>query len=290
MKILLTGGTGFVGSELLHLLVKSGKQVILLKRSTSGVERIASILPHIQYYDSDNTDLDTIFKQNKIEQIVHLATDYARDKHFTRCYESNVTFPLLLLQKGFQYDVQRFINTDSFSSLVENLNYLPAYHISKRHFKEWGTFIAKQENRTFITTFLQHPYGPKDSDSKFISFIVNAIVNEVPHIDLTAGVQKRDFIHVRDVAAAYLALLEAVDAPKEIEIGTGQSHSIRSFVERVKKIAKNTTTQLNFGKLPTRDNEIMNSVADISAISQLGWKSATSLEDGIKELIANKRL
>ena len=71
---------------------------------------------------------------------------------------------------------------------------------------------------------------------------------------------------------------------QEYEIGSGQSISIRNFVETVHKIT-NSHTQLNFGALPYRDDEIMYSQANITALRQLGWSNLTTLTEGIEKTI-----
>ena len=124
-SILLTGGTGFVGSHLLNDLLENGKEVILLKRLQSSMHRIDHLKSQFNSYDVETTDLKTIFKENKVKQIIHLATDYGRDNNFYRCNQSNVQFPLNLLQTGYDFGVSRFISTDTFSSLAKKLDYLP---------------------------------------------------------------------------------------------------------------------------------------------------------------------
>ena len=285
MKVLITGGTGFVGSHLLHLLVQQGKEVVLLKRTTSDLHRISSILPAIQVYDIDVIEIEQIFKQEQVQQIIHLATDYGRNNDFSKCNHTNVVLPLKLLEIGYAHDVTRFIAVDTFSSLVDKLDYLPAYHITKRHFKEWGTYIAAQQGKEFITAFLQHPYGPKDNPNKFTSFLFKSLLEPVPSMDLTAGVQKRDFIHVTDVAKAFSAILEAPSVNPVLEIGTGNSISIKDFVTKVKQLAGNSFTQLNFGKLPTRNNEIMDAKADMQTTRHLNWEPQVDLDTGILDLI-----
>ena len=286
MKVLITGGTGFVGSHLLQLLVEQGKEIVLLKRSTSDLNRISSLLSSIQTYDIDTIDIENIFKQNEVDQIIHLATDYGRTDDFLKCNYTNVVLPLQLLQTGYANGVKRFIAVDTFSSLVDKLDYLPAYHITKRHFREWGTYIAAKQEKEFITAFLQHPYGPKDNPNKFTSYLFKSLIEQIPFMDLTAGIQKRDFIHVTDVASALLSILEASVVSPVLEIGTGQSISIKDFVIKVKSLAGNNSTKLNFGKLPTRSNEIMDAKADTSAMRRLNWDPKVELDNGILDLIS----
>ena len=80
MRILLTGATGFLGSYLLRLFVKSGYEVIALKRTTSNTYRIDSYLKKVTLYDIDKVNLEDIFKNHKIDIVINTVTKYLRYK------------------------------------------------------------------------------------------------------------------------------------------------------------------------------------------------------------------
>lgn len=287
MTILITGGTGFIGSYIVDKLSDQGHDVILLKRSFSSTSRIKDVVSKIRTYDIDLHTLEEIFSHHKVEQIIHLATAYGRENHHRTVFESNINFPSQLLSLGLENGLKRFINTDTFSSKVEGLDYLKLYHESKRQFRQWASVVAEVEEFEFVNVFLQHPYGPKDGKKKFTSFIMDSLISKVPHIELTAGKQTRDFVYVEDVAEAYSTLVNADKIPEgDIDLGNGESHSIKSFVELAKEVCENEITDLQFGKLPTRDNEIMNPDSDLSILNQLGWNPKTSLKEGLKKLRA----
>ena len=71
---MLTGGTGFLGSHLLKQLSDKDYNVIVLKRSYSDIWRIKEFIDQIKFYDIDKTAIEDIFKENKIDYVVHLAT------------------------------------------------------------------------------------------------------------------------------------------------------------------------------------------------------------------------
>ena len=78
-KILLTGATGFLGSHLLSALLANGHNVVVIKRSTSNLERISKYVSTIKMYDIDTVDLEKIFKIELVD-VVHAATNYSRQK------------------------------------------------------------------------------------------------------------------------------------------------------------------------------------------------------------------
>ena len=132
-------------------------------------------------------------------------------------------------------------------------------------------------------------YGPKDDSSKFVQFVIESLLRNEEKIKLTKGEQKRDFIFIKDVVEAYLKLLEVHDSLEdgfnEFEVGTGESITIKELVVKIKILTGNTKTKLIFGALPYRENEIMESKADITKLRGIGWSPKVSLEDGLKDTI-----
>jgi nucleoside-diphosphate-sugar epimerase len=130
-------------------------------------------------------------------------------------------------------------------------------------------------------------YGPGESTTKFLGAMVAKLKAHEPNIDLTAGEQQRDFIHVSDVAAAVATVLRAPTLPttfQHYEVGTGTTHTIRAVVERLKLLTQ-STSQLNFGALPYREHELMVSCAHLAPLQALGWKPQYELEAGLKTLV-----
>ncbi len=282
--ILLTGGTGFLGSHLAKKLVESNYKVILLKRSNSNVWRINDIIHNLVCYDIDREDLETPFKDHKVDIIIHCATNYGRKgESITQILDTNLNFPLKLLETALSFNTDTFFNTDTI--LYKYLNY---YSLSKKQFVEWLKIVSKD-----IKVFnlkLEHIYGEKDDLTKFIPWIIVNLLQKKEEILLTKGEQKRDFIYIEDVVDAYLEVLKKVNdihnGYYEYEIGTGNSVTIRYIVELIKTLTGNTITKLNFGALEYREGEIMESKADISKmIKDFNWKPKYTLEEGLLRTI-----
>lgn len=96
--ILLTGGTGFLGSHLVKRLVYEGFKVVVIKRVTSKLSRLESIINQVQLYDLDQIDVKNIFQENAIDIIIHCATNYGRFTHLTDIIQANIFLPLKILQ------------------------------------------------------------------------------------------------------------------------------------------------------------------------------------------------
>jgi nucleoside-diphosphate-sugar epimerase len=281
--ILLTGGTGYLGSKILKQLVDNGNTIILLKRSFSNPVRIKEYFYKIIIYDIDLVPLETVFRENNIDTIVHCATNFGRNENDPlHVIEANLIFPLKLLELGKKYHVKHFINTDTI--LDKRINY---YSLSKKQFKDW-LFVYKQDY-TCINVALEHFYGAGDDPTKFVTFIVQNLLKNVDRIDLTKGEQKRDFIYIDDVVNAFAKIINSLDNFSrdfyEFEVGTNHPISIKEFVELTKILSGNQHTILNFGAIPYRENEVMNYNINTSEISKLGWKYNISLEKGLKKMI-----
>ena len=292
MNILLTGATGFLGSHLLKKILKdTDYNVIVLKRSFSNTKRIVEALKNkrVLSYDIDTKEIKTVFSENKIDAIIHCATNYGRGNSSSyEVLESNLMFPISLLDEAVQNNVKYFINTDSYFN-KENLSYsyLLNYSLSKKSLLLW---LKNFSNKIQVANMvLEHIFGEDDSPEKFVTKMIDAIViRKEDEIDLTYGDQKRDFIYVEDVTEAYIKVLEYMQGHKwryrNFDIGTGHSVFIKDFVREIKNIS-NSSTILNFGKLPYREDEIMLSCADTAELEDMGFKCKYDYKKGLKKII-----
>lgn len=284
-KILITGITGFLGSHLAKACLANGYQVIALKRHDSSLSRIEPIMGDVALYDTNGLDISMLFvEQPEIDAVIHTATCYGRNgESVNHIFESNTVFPLRLLEAASQAGVRTFINTDTILD-----KYLNLYALSKNQFLEWGRFFAMRSRIHFSNVRLEHFYGPNDDETKFTSFIIRNCLENVPELKLTPGEQKRDFIYIDDVVAAYILLLEKLgtfsDHYVEFDVGSGSAISIRSFVETVQRMTHSHTKAI-FGALPYREGEVMLSHANVEPLQELGWTCQTSLEQGLARVI-----
>lgn len=289
MRILLTGVTGYLGSHLAIALLDNGCEVVGLKRKSSSLRRIKTILPRLVLHDVEETDMSALFSQNdKIDAVIHTATSYGRNgESATQVLEANLVFPANLLEAAATSGVGLFMSTDTVLDKMLN-----PYALSKGQFAEWGQYFSQQKKIRFLNLKLEHFYGPGDDKTKFTTHVINSCLSNVPELKLTLGEQLRDFIYIDDVVAAYLLLLDKCesfdDMFKEFEVGSGDAVTIRQLVETVHRLSA-STTRLNFGALPYRAGEAMFSQADSSALQALGWCCRYSLETGLKLAIDQER-
>ena len=290
-NILLTGGTGFLGSALLRAITDRQDTIVtVLKRSTSRLDRVTDLFQSgkIKWIDLDKTDLPELFGENHFDIILHCATNYGRGKRsILDTASANLMLPLTLLQLGIEHGVKTFINTDTIIDKRVN-----EYSLSKKQFLEWLQNSAARIQ--CVNVALEHFYGPFDDESKFTTMIFRKLMRQESLIDLTPGDQKRHFIYIDDVVRAFCLILCSLDALpsgfSSFEVSTEESISIKDFVNLSKSITGNTVTRLDFGAVPYRANELMDSKTDISALKALGWRPEVSLEKGIQLTIEKESI
>jgi len=288
-RILLTGATGYLGSHLAASLTAAGHNVVALKRKASSLRRLETILPRITLLDIDGLDLSVPFNRfGQIDAVIHTATSYGRNGESTsQIVETNLGLPLKLMDEAVAAKTPLFLNTDT--ALDKFLN---AYSLSKTQFAEWGRHFARQEKIRFLNLRLEHFYGEGDDDTKFTTHVINSCLMNAPELKLTLGEQKRDFIYIEDVVAAYLLLLEKQESLHgwfvELDVGSGEAVTIREFVEMVHRLTK-SGTRLDFGAIPYRKGEVMHSQANTEFMRKLGWRCLHTLEQGMKRVIEGEK-
>lgn len=287
VTILMTGATGYLGSHVIAKLADPSIEFVVLKRSFSNTSRIPKNISYCTFYDLDKQKLSEIFDRHRFDLILHCATNYGRNETDPlQTVEANLLLPLQLLELGRRHGVNVFVNTDTI--LDKGVN---TYSLSKSQFREW----LKEYSKDFIccNVALEHFYGPGDDKSKFVSYVINSFLDRAASIPLTPGYQKRDFIYIDDVVDA-LALIVGHGVRLEkgfyhYEIGTGSGVTIREFVELIQALTGNQTTEVKFGAVPYRQNEIMDCHTDISRIKALGWAIKNTLVQGLSRTIQKEK-
>jgi CDP-paratose synthetase len=276
--VLLTGATGYFGSHILEMLLKNNYSVIILKRSFSDTRRISTFINGAKSYDIDKIPIENVFEENRIDIIVHAATNYGRNKEtLSELIKTNLLFPLEILECAAK-NVKLFINTST--SLPDELNY---YEMTKKQFSSYAKKIADEKGINFLNVKMEHMYGPGEDSSRFMPSLIRKILNN-EKVDMTKGEQARDFIYIEDAIEAYSAIIQNAGiflGFKEIEVGSGMPIKIRDLASTIKSMTGSKSI-LNLGAIPYRKNEPMYTCANISLLKRMGWSIRYNIESGLK--------
>lgn len=282
--ILLTGASGFLGYHLAKTLLSNGYKVVGIKRRNSSLWRYNDVKSdNLEFYDIE--DLQKAFSDNMPECVIHTACLYGRSgESLVEIVEANVMFGLEVFEMAKKYKVQTFFNTDTL--LKENIN---DYALSKRQLTQW-----LERNSSSIQIFnmkIEHMYGLKDDNKKFISWFINELVNNAKQIDLTSCEQKRDFIYIDDVVSAFLTVYsnrKSLGKFAQFDVGTGEQIVLKDFLLEIYKQCKakfDFNTFLNFGAKKMRNGETMEIIENVEPLKNLGWKPANNYKYNIATIV-----
>ena len=283
--LLITGATGYLGSALVKKLCND-YHIIALKRSTSNTRRIEPFMHKITTCDIDTVPISSIFQKHTIAIIIHTATNYGRKKEdFSQVLESNLSFPLKILDAAAGNQTTWFVNTDTV--LPKNAN---LYSLSKKQLLEW--LRMDEVPIRVINVQLEHFYGPNDDPSKFISFIIHQMLEKKSTINLSHGNQKRDFIHIDDVVDFYRQLLLNIHRLEnhfyDIHIGTGNTVTVRQVVEFLEE-ESGSQAHLNFGAVSDKEISFETSIDLNFLLKWFGWRPKVDIFYGLKKTLIEEK-
>lgn len=288
MKILITGGTGYIGTTLVPYIMERGfNDVCLLVRNHSKAHDIYG--EAMQYISTENEDWREQLIAYNPDVVLHLA-GLLNSKHDADSVEplvrSNVLFTTQLLEAVSHTECQYFVNVGScweYRDGGTNPNPNTLYAATKLAVHPIMTFYQSLSKWKWVNVVVYSAYGKRNTPKKIFELIYDALDAPTPH-PFTEGKQILDFIHVEDIADFFYTLLTKLDVIKEsytqFHLGTGEGHSLREVASILEDLT-GKKVNADWGALPYRPHEVMKSIAPISEnIRLLGWKSTKSIRDG----------
>lgn len=321
MKILVTGGAGYIGSHTCVALLEAGHEVIVADNlSNSKIEALDKIKQitnkEVVFYQVDVTnesEVESIFKNHKIDGVIHFAGYKAVGESVEKpisYYYNNVVSTLILSQACLKYGVQRFVFSSSATvygdnkvPFVETMDLLPTtnpYGETKAMSERILTDIVKA-NASFSVALLRYfnPVGAHKSG--LIGEAPNGIPNNLmPYVTQVAkgkleklrvfgndyptpdGTGVRDYIHVVDLAEGHVAALNHLTTGVEVfNLGTGKGTSV---LELIHAFEKANEIKVPYEVVDRRAGDIASFYADTQkAEKELGWKAKLDVIDMCKD-------
>jgi nucleoside-diphosphate-sugar epimerase len=299
-RVLLTGGTGFVGANLARRLVSEGYQVHLLVRNEYNPWRIREISDYMNIHALDFQaaySVNNIVAKIKPDWIFHLATygAYSSQQDVDKIYKTNLFGTINLVNACCQTGFESFVNTGSSSEYGLKLN-APTeaeilepnsnYAIAKAASTHFCQYTANKHQLNFTTLRLYSVYGPYEEPSRLIPSLVKyGLMGDLP--PLVDPKISRDFIYIDDVCDAFIlaAKMTTKSYGAIFNVGTGIQTSLEDLVALIRRFF-NIDKKPNWGSMPNRMWDTTNWQANIKNIQdQLGWTPHYNLELGISETI-----
>lgn len=297
---LVTGGTGFVGANLVRALVKKNKKVSIITRSNKINWRFKDIAKNLDIYEADllSPALEKIISKISPSHVFHLAAygSLPKEDNIEELIAINIKGTIRLLTFVKNHPLKIFVNTSSSSEygvkvkpMKETDTLLPVnnYGISKVAATLFATNEAKKYNIPLITFRLFSVYGYYEEATRLVPWVINKALRN-KQLDVTSPKHVRDFIFIDDVVQAYLhAATRKFTAGEICNIGTGQQSTVGDIVTFVMKMTK-STAHINWGGYAAQDRQVEKGMwrADMTHTKKvLNWEPSNSLETGLKKTI-----
>tara|TARA_B100001057_G_scaffold500955_2_gene619211 strand:- start:4293 stop:5252 length:960 start_codon:yes stop_codon:yes gene_type:complete len=287
-NILITGGAGFIGSNLANFLIKKKFNITIVDNLSIGKRKNIKN-KKIIFVNKDILDINRIKFKKKFHSVVHLAAKaeiLIPKKKEDVYYESNISGLQSVLNFTANHGIKKFIFASSASVYgdTENKKVSESFKLNPQHFYAYTKYIGEKMVRSYCSanninfTILRffNVYG-SNSNAVVAKFIAQKIQNKKITI-YGNGKQKRDFVHVDDLSGAVHKIINSKSQNDIFNIGAGKAESILNL----KNIISHKRDHIFLEK---RNDDIEISISNINKIKKrLFWKPKISFKNGVKEI------
>ena len=288
-NILITGATGYIGSNLARILVANSVDVHIIVRETSSLLPLSDVINKIiiHVHDGSFDSILNIVSSSKPDVVIHLASEYVlnnKSPQIKSLLNNNVTFPSQLLEAMSVCGVTKFINTGTSWKYYNSEDYQPVnlYAATKKAFEDILTYYVDVFSWNVVTLNLFDTYGPNDKRKKVINLLLDTATSS-KELQLSPGEQLIDLVYISDVVSAYVRTIEIVN---KMDTGHDQyglsSESPIKLKDLVLICEKSWGIKLPvlWGARPYREREVMKPWTSYKRLPN--WKPEMQLLDGLK--------
>ena len=301
MKILVTGGAGFIGSHLVEELLSNEHEILIFDNCLTGKKENLEITGNFTFINDDFGSENSLELIEKFDPDIcfHLAAQSSvvvSVENPALDFEHNILQPIKLIQVLLKSNCKKFVFTSSGGTIFGEPSVIPTaeedyadepespYGVAKKRLNELIKIMLKNSTMTYSILNLSNVYGPRQDphgEAGVVSIFANKYLkNEEPTI-YGDGEQTRDYIYVKDVVSA-LIKASKIEENHFLNIGTGIETSVNDLANSMKIQFK---SEINPIYKPAREGELNRSVLNnTKAKQELNWKPNYSLDDGMKQV------
>ena len=302
MKILITGGAGFIGSHLVEKLLVKNNQILIIDNLMTGKKENLSFEGNYELFIDDlgsEKSLDKITEFNP-DVCFHLAAQASvviSVSNPSLDFDHNILQPILLLKTLLKTDCKKFVFSSSGGTIFGEPVNVPTseedyagepqspYGVAKKRLNELIQIITKNTNMSYSILNFSNVFGPRQDphgEAGVISIFSNKFLSNERPIIYGDGNQTRDYVYVLDVVEAMILSSRSEDN-LFLNIGTGVETSVNQLVEIMKDKFNSDIEPIY---QDAREGELQRSVLDNSkALATIGWKPVYDLNAGMEKVV-----
>lgn len=297
-KILVTGGAGFIGSNLVDQLIQGKYEVVVVDNLSTGKKR--NVNSQAKFYEMDigSKELDKVFREEKFDYVFHLAAQIdARksvdDPEFD--IETNVIKGLNVIKNCVQHSIKKVIFTSTGGVMYGEAQIIPTpesvpaepvcpYGINKLTFEKYLYYYYKTKNLPYSALRLSNVYGPRQcngGESGVISIFIDNTVNKRKSIIFGTGEVTRDYIYMDDAVNSLIKAM-STDFTGVLNIGSGKETSVLEVVDLVESALGQ---KMDIENSPARPEQMRSCLDSNRAKKILDWQATTNFKEGMRKTI-----
>ncbi len=299
MKLLVTGGAGFIGSNIVDAAIAAGYEVVVVDNLSAGCREFINPAAKFYHVDINSPEIKEVFDRERPQYISHQAAQIdVRESVVNPVSDAsiNILGSINLLQLAVQYKVKKVVFASTGGAIYGEQDYFPAdenhpcnpispYGIAKFTVEKYLYFYFLNYGISYISLRYSNVYGPRQNphgEAGVVAIFSRKMLSGNNPLIFGDGTQTRDYVYVADVVRANVSALSS-DYNGAINIGTSKETTVNQIFSYLKRLSKSDCPE---NHAPPKPGEQMRSaISPQRAKEILNWQPEVDLEEGLAKTI-----